>query len=135
MLQFYFLSVFLNIMAGFILFFEDDNCPIEFKGDFTMKGGAVKLIVGILVAFTGLVKLFSPLQGNVPVIGDLIPAVVGLLCGFTLLFEYYRHRSSIDQSEQTKKIEVMILVNRKLIGGAAFITAALHFLFPRMPLL
>jgi hypothetical protein len=134
MLQFYFLSIFMNALAGYFLFFGEEGCPCEFKKDFPIQGETCILITGILSALTGLVKLFSPV-GGIPVIGDLIPAITGVLCGFVLLFEYYRRRSSIDNSEHTKRVEGMLVGNRKLIGALAFAAAVLHFLFPRAPFL
>ena len=138
MLQFYFLSVLLNALAGYLLFFGDDAIP-EFGNGFSLKDESFKFIVGILSALTGLLKLLSPIEGDVPVVGDLIPAIVGLLCGFVLIFEYYRSRSTIgnssEDSVQTEKIRIILLGNRKIIGFAALITAALHFIFPKVLLL
>ena len=132
MLQFYFLSVFLNALAGYFLFFGENGCICEFKKDFPIQGETCVLITGILSALTGLIKLFSPVAG-IPIIGDLIPAITGVLCGFVLLFEYYRRRSSIEDSEHVKKVEGLLVGNKKLLGAAAFIAAVLHFLFPRAP--
>ena len=138
MLQFYLLSVCLNALAGYLLFFGDDAVP-EFKNGFSLNDEFFRFIVGILSALTGLLKLLSPIEGDVPVVGDLIPAIVGLLCGFILVFEYYRHRSTIEDSNessgQTERIRIILLGNRKIIGLAALITAALHFIFPKLLLL
>jgi len=135
MLQFYFLSVFLNALAGYLLFFWDENSPTEGRKDLPLQSDTFILVVGILSAVTGLVKLFSPVGGSLPIIGDLIPAAVGFVCGFVLLFGYYRRRTSIDDSEQTKKIEGMLTGNKRIIGAAAFVAAILHFLFPGAPLI
>jgi len=134
MLQFYFLSVVLNALAGYLLFFDEDAFP-EFKNGFSINNESFKFIVGILAALIGLLKLLSPIEGDVPVVGDLIPAIVGLLCGFILIFEYYRNRSSVEDSEQTEKIRIILLGNRKIVGLVALIVAALHFIFPTLLLL
>ena len=138
MLQFYFLSIVLNALAGCLLFFGDEAIP-EFKNGFSLNNESFKFLLGIFTAITGLLKLLSPIEGDVPVVGDLAPAIVGLLCGFILIFEYYRNRSTIEDSngvsEQTEKIRVVLLGNRKIIGFAALIVAALHFIFPRLLLL
>ena len=135
MLQFYFLSIFLNLLAGYLLFFWDDSGSSEDKNNFPLQGDTFILIVGILSALTGLVKLFSPVGGRLPIIGDLVPAAVGLVCGFVLLFGYYRRRTSIDDSEHTRKIEGLLSGNKKLLGALAFVVAVLHFLFPGVPLI
>ena len=134
MLQFYFLSIILNLLAGYLLFFGE-NGAVELKSDLSGSEEIFKFVVGILSALTGLFKLLSPIEGDVPVIGDLVSAATGFLCGFILIFEYYRHRSSIGDSEHTEKINKVLLGNKKIIGAAALIAAVLHFLFPRVLLL
>ena len=135
MLQFYFLSNVLNALAGYILITGNESGSLEFKGGFSLKDETLKLVVGILSALTGLLKILSPVEGNVPVIGDLIPALTGFLAGFILIFEYYRNRTSLDISEQTEKVDRLLVANKKIIGVAALIAAALHFLFPSVLLL
>ena len=135
MLQFYFLSVSLNLLAGYMLFFWDETAASERKSDLPLHNETFILIVGSLSILTGLVKLFSPVGGRLPIIGDLIPSVIGLVCGFILLFGYYQRRTSLDETENTKKIEGLLAGNKKVIGAAAFVAAVLHFLFPGFPLI
>ena len=133
MLQFYFLSVFLNAFVGYLLFFEG-NDVFELKNIF-QGSETFTLVLGILSALTGLLKLLSPVEGDMPVMGDIVPAVTGFICGFILLFEFYNRRSSLENSEQTEKINRVFIGNKKIIGAAAIIVAVLHFLFPRVLLL
>jgi len=135
MLQFYFLSIALNVLAGYILISGDENGVLEFKGSFSLKDETFKFVVGILSVVTGLLKILSPIEGDIPVVGDLIPAITGLVCGFILIFEYYRNRSSLDASEHTEKVDRILVSNKKIIGVAALIVAVLHFLFPKVLLL
>jgi len=135
MIQFYFLSILLNALAGYILFTGDDGNVLEFKNDFSMKDETFKLVVGILTAVTGLLKLLSPVEGDVPVVGDLVPAIAGLLAGFLLIFGYYQNRSTMEPSEHAEKIDRILMKNRKIIGVLALIAAVLHFLFPKVLLL
>jgi len=133
MVQFYFLSIVFNALAGYILISEDDDV-LEFKSGFSLKDDTFKFVVGILSAAVGLLKILSAIEGDVRVIGDLFPAASGLLTGFILIFEHYRSRLSHETSEQTEKIE-KLFGYKKIIGVAAFIAAALHFLFPKVLLL
>ena len=135
MLQFYFLSIVLNALSGYILITPDEGGVLEFKKGFSLKDETFKLVVGILSAVIGVLKLLSAVEGDVPVIGDLIPALSGFLCGFILIIEYYRGRSSIAISEQTEKVNRLLVSNKKIIGVIALIAAALHFLFPKVLLL
>ena len=134
MLQFYFLSVLINALAGYILFFGSSDNVLDFRCGFSVKSETYRLVVGIISAFTGLFKLLSSIQGDLPLIGDIVPAAIGILCGVILVFEYYGNRSAQgdfpDDSEHGKKIDGFLFANKKLIGAAAMIAAVLHFLFP-----
>ena len=139
MLQFYLLSVLMNALAGYILFFGDSGGVLEWRCGFSVKSETYRLVVGILSAFTGLFKLLSSIQGDLPVIGDIVPAVTGVLCGFILIYEYYLNLSVGDdfqqEAENSKKETGFLVANKKLIGAAAMIAAVLHFLFPTVLLL
>ena len=135
MLQFYFMSILLNALAGYMLITGDKEGLLEFKSDFSLNDDNFQLVVGILSAATGLLKILSPIEGDVPVVGDLVPGIIGILCGFLLLYGQYRNRSSDEATEQTEKIDRILVANKKIIGIAACIAAALHFLFPRVLLL
>jgi hypothetical protein len=147
MLQFYLLSVLMNALAGYILFFGDSSESggvLEWKCGFSVKDETYRFVVGILSAFTGLFKLLSSIQGDLPLIGDIVPAATGFMCGFILIFEYYRNRSAENSSESArdsgqesddKKTSGFLVANKKLVGAAAMIAAVLHFLFPTVLLL
>ncbi|MDR3249016.1 MAG: hypothetical protein LBT39_09555 [Treponema sp.] len=136
MIQFYFLSILLNAATGFVLFTnsgEGGGSTIEAEIRFSLHNETFRLILGILTAVTGLIKLLSPMQGDIPVIGDFIPAVAGLVSGFILLFDYYHGRSFFEEGDG--KVTQIITVNRKWIGFAAMVVAGLHFLLPQALLL
>ena len=135
MLQFYFLSIVLNVLAGYLLLTGGEEGVLELKGNFSLRDETSRLVLGILSVLTGLFKLLSPIEGDLPVLGDLIPAAAGFITGFILIFEYYKNRSSIDNSENTEKIDRVLIGNKKFIGVASLIVAALHFLFPKVLLL
>jgi hypothetical protein len=139
MLQFYFLSILLNALIGFFLFFEDESSSPLFKSEFFEKNGNTRFVLGILSALTCLLKILSPIEGDVLIIGDIIPAGANFLCGFVLIFEHFRNRSStVDSDEDSKnknKFRLVLLHNKKIIGTAAVIAAVLHFLFPKVLLL
>ena len=131
MLQFYFLSVLINAFAGYLFFFGEDD-SLELNTGIPVKSENFKLVVGIIAAVTGLFKILSPIEGDIPVVGDLIPAASAFICGFILLIEYYRNRSTVNLSEQTSKLGSIFRGNKKIVGAAAMIVAVLHFLFPRV---
>ena len=135
MVQFYFLSIVLNALAGYILITGDNGGSLEFTSRFSLNDETARLLVGILSILTGFMKLLSPFEGSVPVAGDLVPALTGFLTGLILIFEYYRSRSTLEVAEPIGRIDRILLANKKFVGTAALIAALLHFLFPRVPLL
>ncbi|MDR1212031.1 MAG: hypothetical protein LBK40_07365 [Spirochaetaceae bacterium] len=135
MLQFYFLSVAANALSGFILFTghdeEEDTSP-GFR--FSPENRTFRLVLGIVSALTGVLKILSVIPGDIPVIGDLIPALAGFFAGFALIFKYYRQGTSLS-SDRSEKIAALIAVNQRWVGVAAMASSALHFLFPTVLLL
>ena len=135
MLQFYFLSIVLNALAGYFLLTGEGDRILELKGGFSLRDETLKLVLGILSVLTGLLKILSPIEGDLPVLGDLIPAAAGFITGFILIFEYYKNRSSVDNSEHTENIDRVLIGNKKIIGVVSIVAAVLHFLFPKVLLL
>ena len=107
---------------------------MEFKSGFSLKDEIFKFVTGILSLLIGLLKLLSVIEGDVPVIGDLLPAAANLLSGLVLVFEYYRSRSSVVVTAQADGIGIL-LGYKKIIGIASLVAAVLHFLFPKVLLL
>ncbi|MCL2382052.1 MAG: hypothetical protein FWC64_10785 [Treponema sp.] len=135
MLQFYFLSIVMNALAGYVLISGDRDAPMVFKSGFSIKDETFRLVVGVASALTGLMKILSSVEGDVPIIGDLFPALTGFLAGFILVFEYYRNRTSVEVTERVEKVDRLLVANKKIIGVAALVAAVLHFLFPTVLLL
>ena len=150
MLQFYALSVLLNVLIGLVLLYaknyskesaedDDDSLPDDAFSDDESSSDAgfldnptFRLVVGILSLFVGLLKILSPV--SVAVIGDIIPAVAGLMGGFVLLFEYYISSSSLESS--LPDIFTKIAVHgRRYVGIVCIAAGLLHFICPSVPLL
>ena len=192
MLQFYFLSILLNLLAGLIFVYaaggdtemilsdsddplaqedfsektasntENDFDPETDDLDLNLDGGSsaektddgkkaarggfktlavsflgdktLQLVVGILSLLTGLMKLLSPIQYDIPVVGDLIPAVAGIVAGAILLLDWYQERSEVDLS-LPGPLQVLYAEGRKYVGIFCLISAVLHFIFPRAMIL
>ena len=123
MLQLYTLSVVCNLAAGFLLLYGDGEKSSSFSGGFRM-------IVGAVAAGVGLLKLFVPV-GRPPILGDLLPAVVGMAAGFALVYGFYRERGSAsDSGGRVDGLGDALLRRKKALGVAGVAVAALHFLFP-----
>ena len=138
MVQLYFLSILFNGLIGFLLVFTEarDTESIESSMKFSFSSGGFRLTLGILAALTGIIKLFAPLNtmvNQIPILGDLLPALAGIVAGFITIFSFYRENSSKidnDQDGQLDRIGDIFLHYKKAAGFALLAVAALHFLFP-----
>jgi uncharacterized membrane-anchored protein len=133
MVQLYFLSIVFNGLAGFLLIFGDseEKNSAENSRKLSIVGDGFRLILGILAAITGVLKLLTPMSG-IPILGDFVPAITGIAAGFILIYSFYRERSSesIDSQEKINHIGEIFLHHRKTAGIILIASAALHFLFP-----
>ncbi len=86
MLPFYYLSVTTNLMMGGILILsakdkEDYNIKYPLLNDPTFL-----LVLLIFSGISAVCKLLSPVAGNTPIVGDIIPALSGIL-GCIIFFD------------------------------------------------
>jgi len=130
MIQLYFLSIICSGIAGYILFAGKD-------GDIDMlpiDNPTFHLVLGIISAVTGVLKLLSPLPSSmdaargVIILGDLIPSAAGIVAGLVLIFGLYRRDVSAKDGE-LDRIGTNLLAFRKPIGIALLCVAVVHFIF------
>jgi len=93
-----------------------------------------RLVLGILTMFVGLMKLLSVVHNDIPVVGDIFPAMAGLAGGFCLLVEYYTQQAS-GELKLADLIRRLFVEDRKYIGYVCIVAAVLHFAFPDVLLL
>lgn len=139
MVQFYFLSVLCNCIAGYIFAFgfgsenladaekPEANGKIDFNKNFI-------LVLGIITFITGIFKLITPFHSKVPVFGDLIPAAAGIVSGFCLLLDYYNNATTIPVS-LPEKLDAVLVKSRRYVGIIVMASALIHFLLPAVPLI
>lgn len=126
MVQFYFLSVMLNLLIGVMLVFNTEDSAVSKILDTENK--IFQLVTGILSVFVALVKLLSPV-GGVLFFGDFIPAVAGFAGGACVLIHYFYEKAASDVpvSDSVRRI---FIENQKYIGIVCFICAVVHFICP-----
>jgi hypothetical protein len=141
MVQFYFLSILLNALAGFFLvsgFMNDAGKGEGYSGNphipAFLKNDSLRLVLGVLCMVMGLLKILSSTQGDIPVIGDFFPAIAGLTAGFVLVFDFYRNRSTLEE-DRPAGFGRFLLSHKRTVGFVSIASAALHFLFPSVLLL
>jgi hypothetical protein len=126
MIQLYFLSVLCNGLAGYVLFAGSDSDGE--KSPFPVNNPTFYLILGILSAVTGILKLLSPVGRGIFILGDLIPAVAGITAGIVFIFGLYRQDVS-SKSGELDRIGTNLLTLRKPIGMGLLAAAIIHFVF------
>jgi hypothetical protein len=119
-------------LSGYILFAGNENetsaKTLSFTGNPTFN-----LVLGILSAVTGILKLLSPTVDRIPILGDLVPAISGIAAGLVLIFGIYR-QSTPSASTSTNSLDSLaetLLSFRKPLGLGLLVVALLHFLFPQ----
>lgn len=144
MIQFYFLSVLLNILVGMILLGEDDSADDgdeEKRGfgrvasalgnDNILSNETFSLVAGVISVFVGLIKLFftySSTGKNLFIIGDFFPALTGLAGGLVIVLEYYA--SAVSENSLPDFVGDVLFANKRYIGIICILAAVLHFALP-----
>jgi hypothetical protein len=139
MIQLYFLSILCNGLCGYILFAGDKNEgeeTVDSIGEsirFSLNTPTFHLVLGILCAVTGILKLLSPTMDDFLILGDLVPSAAGVIAGILLIFGIYRQDISAapENPGTLDRFGVSLLRFRKTIGFGLIIVACLHFLFPK----
>ena len=137
MVQFYFLSVLCNCIAGYMFAFGSnqeisaDNIKPNEKFGFFNKN--FLLVLGIITFITGVFKLITPFHSKVPFFGDLIPAVAGIVSGFCLLLDYYNDVTTVP-IVLPEKLDSILIKSRRYVGIIVMASAVIHFLIPAVPL-
>jgi purine-cytosine permease-like protein len=136
MVQFYALSVFVNLFIGSLLSIDGKSGEASFFSRMkeVLEDGGFKFSLGILSLIIGFFKILTPTIGDIPVVGDFLPAVTGIVLGGVLLLEFFRTKSDVS-SEAISKIEGAVVQNRKFIGVAGIVVGILHFLMPAVPII
>jgi len=66
-----------------------------------LRDPSVCLVTGILASVIGALKLLTAMRGDIPVVGDFLPAMAGLAVGSTLLLERFRDPDFAPPSAKT----------------------------------
>ena len=127
MFQIYFLSVLLNILVGLFLIYEN---KIE-NSNLIIQKPLLIMILGFASIIVGIIKLFVVAQPDIIFIGDLLPAVFGIVGGFCILLNYFLlyGKNEIILKPVVQKIFVDW---KKTIGVLTLVVGILHFIIPQV---
>ena len=135
MVQFYALSVVVNVLSGLLLAGgpKEKKTTALYKLQNLFEAKAAKFSLGLLSLIVGLFKILTPTAGDLPVAGDILPAATGFALGGILLLDFLK--SSSDVEEEPGKLTARLLSNKKYIGMAGIVAGVLHFLMPGVPII
>jgi hypothetical protein len=134
-MQFYFLSVIVNITISMILMSDDFGEKIKFfkKVADSFQGITKKLLLALSAMLIGLIKLVAPIDG-LPFIGDFLPMVAGFALGGALLVSSIKERSDVE-NQAIDRLEKVVMHYKGFIGAGGFLISVIHFLLPTLPIL
>jgi len=149
MVQIYFLGVAFNLLCGFALLVPDRPHPRHLLRHmaFVFSDVRFRIALGVLGLLTGALLVLSPIEGDVPFVGDIVPALTAALSGLVLLLELHpvgmeRSGPSPDSSGQSgkdspnrdagseRRLRAILVGSGKIIGLFAILAGVVHFLFP-----
>ncbi len=133
MVQFYVLSILVNLIGGLLLAGDAISKKIstlEFSQNI-LKSQTYTLTFAIIAAIAGLFKIISVFDGDVYVIGDLLPAAASLAIAIYFFCKYLLEKKGVLEGT-LGVIDVFIEKYKSFTGIACIVIAFLHFLFPRV---
>jgi hypothetical protein len=129
-LQFYFLSIAANLVAGMVLAADSIVRRIPVFAALARPLGTRrgKLLAGLAALLVGVGTLFVPAAAPL-VVGDLFPSAVGMVMGIALLFEVFK-QDALFPAERAEKSERSPVGYRTTLGLLGIAAALLHFFLP-----
>jgi len=133
MLQFYFLSVAANFLAGTTL--SSDWMAEKFTSLTpvltALSARRARMIIGLAALLVGVATLFVPADGPI-LLGDLFPSGVGIVVGIALLFEAIRQETLFAGADAggADAAGKAPRAWRTAMGAFAYAAAILHFFLP-----
>ena len=144
MLQLYLLTVMSNLLAGLVLasdFVSRLSVPVSRYLDF-QSNVVYRIIVGCGAFLIGLINLVEP--GNVPILGNFFPSVLGIASGLLIVAMWFNSRSAkVDEDSETesrmkrmsRKVESSVGPYHTALGMTTVISAILHAAMPGLMLI
>jgi len=131
--QVFLLSVVTIVLASLSLGYERfaDGLRLDAllnRETFTSSG--FRFGLGLVTFLVGFFRLLLVTEGDAAIVGDLLPALAGMILGATLIIVFYNDRSTLD-SQAKGTLNRVFVDNSSNFAIAGLIIALLHFLLPR----
>ena len=132
MVQFYVLAILFNVIGGALLagdYFGERFPLLKQAKEGLRERSGIRMVLMIITLAIAIFKLLSVSAGDVPVVGDLLPALSLIIITFINALDYYLGRSEV-ASEGQERLERVFIANESIFGVGAVVIGVLHFLFP-----
>ncbi len=145
MYQLYLLSIACNVIAGLYLFLSPDNINSKNKDTeektkerpqlilpgliSLLSNKMAKFWLGSAAIIIGIFKMIGPMGDSIVILGDFLPMLSSMIIGCVFIIDFFKSSSEI-ASDTIKKLDTIVLKNRKYIGMFSLVVALLHFLVP-----
>lgn len=134
MYQLFFLSVATNLVAGYLLSYsflhEKLGAQAVFDAEL-LSSRTVYAVVGSVAAIVGALRIVFVTPGDVVVVGDLLPALAGMVAGMTLVLIAYLERVDAPFAF-AQRLGTILGDRRNVVGVVAIVVGVLHFFVPRL---
>lgn len=134
MYQIYLLSIVTILLSGITLAYDRLRQSLGIGALFNEEmfcRPTFRLILGVVTLLVGFFQFLTVAPGDVPVVGDLVPAVTGLVLGGILALDYYRAKSTVE-TPVVETLDRVLVKNGSNFGIIGIVVAFLHFLFHRV---
>jgi len=132
--QIYLLSIVTILLSGIALAFDRLQQSLRigslFNGEMFSRP-TFRLVLGVVTLLVGFFQFLTVAPEDIPVIGDLVPGVTGIVLGCILAMDYYREKSNVE-APLVEAFDRVFVKNGSNFGIIGIVVALLHFVFHRV---
>ncbi|PIE04797.1 MAG: hypothetical protein CSA76_02330 [Spirochaetales bacterium] len=136
-MQIYLLTVLTTILAGLALAGEFLTKRFERYSEYTdfMANPVYRILLGAMTILIGIINLFPNYEGNVLILGDLLPSLIGIAGGILLIAEFLSKQKETEvkkAAELAEKVEKFSSPYLTIVGISSVLIGILHAILPKV---
>ncbi len=136
-MQVYLLTVLTTILTGLALASDFLTQRFERYSEYTdfMENSVYRIILGALTILVGVINLFPNYEGNVAVLGDLLPSLMGIAGGVLLIAGFLskeKREEARKAAEIAEKVEQFSKPYLAVVGISSVLIGILHAILPKV---
>ena len=140
MFQLYLFTVLSTVLAGLALASGFMSKRFERFSEYTdfMANAVYRVILAGVSILVGIINLFPSYDGDLAIIGDLLPSLAGIITGILLVAEFITDRKGEERdkaAELAEKVESFSGPYLTIVGLSSVVIGILHAVLNKLPLL